>query len=118
MIPIAESDALMAAAWYLTPPLRAATYATLIGLMAVTGLRVGAALGLDRPDVDLDDGALHVRHAKQSKQREVPLHDSTTRALLEYSRLRDRRWPKPPTPSFFVSNAGVRLTACAVHGVF
>jgi integrase/recombinase XerD len=59
-----------------------------------------------------------VRHAKQSKQREVPLHDSTTRALLEYSRLRDRRWPKPHTSAFFVSNNGGRLTACAVHGVF
>jgi integrase/recombinase XerD len=114
----AEIAALMAAARELTPPLRAATYETLIGLMAVTGLRIGEALGLDRPDVDLDDGALHVRHAKQAKQREVPLHESTTRALLEYSRVRDRRWPEPHTRAFFVSTNGVRLTACAVHGVF
>ena len=56
-------------------------YETLIGLMATTGLRLGEALGLDRPDVDLEDGVLHVRRAKQDKQREVPLHASTTAAL-------------------------------------
>ncbi len=33
--------------------LRAATYSTLFGLLAVTGMRLGEALGLDRGDVDL-----------------------------------------------------------------
>ena len=65
----------------------------MIGLLAVTGLRPGEALGLDRADVDLSDGALHVRAAKQNKHREVPLHDTTTIALREYSRLRDRHRP-------------------------
>jgi integrase len=37
-------------------PLRSATYVTLIGLLAATGLRVGEALRLDRADVDLVDG--------------------------------------------------------------
>jgi len=67
----AQITALMEAAGQLTPPLRAASYRTLIGLMASTGLRLGEALALDRADVDLDDGALHVR-ARQTKQREVP----------------------------------------------
>jgi integrase len=44
------------------------------------GLRIGEALGLDRADVDLDDGALHVRAAKQSKQ-------------CERQSARCRRWP-------------------------
>ena len=39
-------------------PLRAATYETLIGLLAATGLRVGEALRLDRGDVDFADGVL------------------------------------------------------------
>ena len=68
----------MHAAGQLTPPLRAASYQTVIGLMATTGLRLGEALGLDRHDVDLHDGALHVR-AGQTKQREVPLHPTATR---------------------------------------
>ena len=74
----AEITALMAAARALTPPLRAATFETLIGLMASTGLRLGEALGLDRHDVDLNDGVLHIRAGKQHKQREVPLHETTT----------------------------------------
>jgi integrase/recombinase XerD len=69
----AQISALMAAAGTLTPSLRAASHRTVIGLMATTGLRLGEALGLDRVDVDLQDGALHVR-ARQTKQREVPLH--------------------------------------------
>ena len=37
----------------LRPPLRAATYEALFGLLAVSGMRVGEAVGLDRDDVDL-----------------------------------------------------------------
>src|SRR5437879_2568898 len=43
--------ALMAAARRLRNPLRAATYETLIGLLATTGIRVGEAIRLDRADV-------------------------------------------------------------------
>ena len=114
----AEIEALMGAARMLTPPLRAATFETLIGLMATSGLRLGEALGLDRADVDLDDGALHVRAAKQSKQREVPLHHTTTEALREYARARDRHRPKPTTHALFVSKQGQRLTDSAVHSTF
>ena len=91
----AEIKALMAAARELSPRLRAATIETIIGLLAVTGLRAGEALGLDRADVELYDGLLHVRAAKQNKHREVPLHDTTTIALREYCRLRDRHLPSP-----------------------
>lgn len=39
--------ALIAAAQSLPTPLRRATFATLVGLLAVTGMRVGEAIGLD-----------------------------------------------------------------------
>ena len=56
-IPYLYSDAeigrLLAGAAALPPPLRAATYHTLIGLLAVAGMRIGEALRLDRDDVDL-----------------------------------------------------------------
>ena len=100
----AEIFALMEAARALPPRLRAATSETLIGLLAVTGMRIGEALGLDRRDVDLNDGALHVRAAKQSKQREVPLHATTVEALRDYassatrtSREPERRRSSSPT---------------------
>lgn len=113
-----ETVALMGAARALSPPLRAATFQTLIGLLAVTGLRLGEALCLDRHDVDLKCGTLHV-HAKAGKQREVPIHDSTTVALGTYARLRDRQCPQPDTPAFFlVSTRGRRLTASDVHYAF
>ncbi len=103
-----EIDALMRAAGELTPPLRAASYQTVIGLMASTGLRLGETLCLDRHDVDLHDGALHVR-ARQTKQREVPLHLTATRALRNYARQRDHRGPQAQSPAFFLNTSGARL---------
>ncbi len=104
----AEISALMQAAGQLTPPVRAAVFRTVIGLMATTGLRLGEALGLDRHDVDLRGGALHVRAGK-TKQREVPLHPTATRALREYARQRDRLWPNPSSPAFFLNTRGRRM---------
>lgn len=114
----AEITALMGAARALTPRLRGATFETLIGLLAVSGLRRGEALALDRADVDLADGALHVRASKPNKQREVPLHDTTARALRQYSSLRDRHVPKPTSSAFFVSHRGARVTGGAFNATF
>jgi integrase/recombinase XerD len=113
-----EITALMNAAKRLTPSLRAASVETIVGLLAVSGLRVGEALGLDRGDVDLHDAALHVRAAKGAKQREVPLHDNTTRALRDYSRLRDQHVPEPHSLAFFLSPVGTRITSAAFNANF
>jgi integrase/recombinase XerD len=100
---------LIAAARRLWPPLRAARHRTLIGLLAVTGMRPGEALALDRRDVDLRHGVLHVRAGKQQKRREVPLHESAIGALREYARRRDARFPTPSPPAFFISARGRRM---------
>ena len=113
----AEVQALMNAAAALRPAVRGATHRTLIGLLAVTGLRLGEALGLDRQDVDLDAGVLRVR-GKNDKWREVPLHPTTTRALADYARLRDDQWPAPKTSAFFVCSTGERLQKSVVHHTF
>ena len=47
--------------------LRAATYATFLGLLAVTGMRMGEAVHLDREDVDLAQGLLTLRQTKSGK---------------------------------------------------
>ena len=99
----------MAAAGQLKPRLRAARHQTLIGLLAVSGMRPGEALALDRPDVDLRQGVVHVRAGKQKRQREVPLHQSTIDALGQYARQRDARFPIASTPAFFVSARGRRM---------
>jgi integrase/recombinase XerD len=114
----AEIRALIAAAGELRPPLRALRHQTLIGLLASTGLRPGEALALDRRDVDLRHGALHVRAAKHNKQREVPLHPTTTAALRRYARARDRRFPQPSTPAFFIGARGRRVPRGELNRTF
>ena len=44
--------------------LRAHSYATLFGLLSVTGMRVNEALTLDREDVDLAPGRMEDRHQR------------------------------------------------------
>ena len=110
--------ALMRAADALPLPLQAATYQTLIGLLAVSGLRVGEAIGLDRGDVDDRDGLVRVINGKFGKSREVPLHDSALRALETYRQRRDQLFPQPACEAFFVSTAGTRLHAANVRRVF
>jgi len=45
----------------LRPPLKAATFQALFGLLAVSGMRVGEAVALEVADVDLDDGVITIR---------------------------------------------------------
>jgi integrase len=114
----ADITALIAAAASLRSPLRAATYQTLIGLLAVTGMRVGEAIRLDRADLDLAAGVVTVRQAKFGKTRLLPLHPTTTAALRGYLRLRDRVLPHPGTSALLISPAGTRLLYCNVHATW
>jgi integrase len=98
--------------------LRALSNATLLGLLAVTGMRVGEAIALDRKDVGLEQGILTLRQAKFNKSRLVPIHLSTQKKLLEYQRLRDLSCPRPQSLSFFLSERGTRLTDCTVRRWF
>lgn len=113
-----EITELMAAAGALTPALKGATYRTIIGLLAVTGIRIGEALGLDCEDVRLDDAMLRLRVAKQHKQRDVPLHETTTSALREYASARDRACPRPVTSAFFFSTSGARICGSVFDQTF
>ena len=69
-------------------PLRRQVYATMIGLMAATGLRISEALNLHLHDV-LPNGILQIRETKFGKSRLVPLHLTAASALDCY--LEDRR---------------------------
>lgn len=90
--------------------LRGHTYATLFGLLAVTGLRINEALHLDRSDVDLQEGVLTIRRTKFGKSRLVPIHPTTQDALQAYGEARDRIIPKPATQAFFMSERRTRIT--------
>jgi integrase len=90
--------------------IRALTYTTLFGLLAVTGMRVSEAVGLDREDVDLEDGVLTVRRSKFGATRLVPVHESTCSALGAYGSKRDTALPALSSPAFFVSEREKRVT--------
>ncbi|WP_280944329.1 MULTISPECIES: tyrosine-type recombinase/integrase [Mesorhizobium] len=101
--------ALMTATAALRTPHREATYRTLSGLLAVTGMRVGEAIGLDRDDFDAVGGGLTIRRAKSAKSRELAYIRALLRPLGNYLRRRDRPRRPPNTPALFVSPAGTRL---------
>lgn len=105
----AEIDALMRTAGRISRGLQRHTFPTLLGLLAVTGVRVSEAIGLDRDDVLWDEGRLLVERTKFGKSRYVALHHSSVDALAEYASRRDRAGGVARSPSFFVSNAGTRL---------
>lgn len=113
-----EILALMNSATVIPTPHRAATMRTLIGLLAVTGMRVGEAIRLDSSDIDLANALLTVRDSKFGKSREVALHPSTITALRAYFARRDRPVPPEPTMAVFTSAAGTRLIYCNVHLAF
>lgn len=82
----AEVRRLLDAALGLSPEdaLRRWVYYTLIGLLAVSGLRIEEALDLRLADVDLDSGVLTIRGAKFEQSRLVPLHPSSQKQLIAY----------------------------------
>jgi hypothetical protein len=102
-----EILALMREAAGLRPQLRAATYQTLIGLLAVSGLRVGEAIALDSADLDIDSELLVVRHTKFDspvwcrciRARSRPC-DATCTFVTGRVRVRHARpcWCPPPGP--------------------
>jgi integrase len=114
----ADVDALVNETRAMQSPLRAATYETLFGLLATTGLRVGEAIKLDLSDIDWTEAVLLVRQSKFGKSRHVPLKPSTLGALSTYVERRAEFRPRPGNASFFVSLTGKRLIYVSVHDVF
>ena len=101
-----------------TSGLRPWTYSTLLGLLAVTGMRISEALAIDRDDVDLQKDVLTIRRTKFGKTRLVPIHRTTRDALRAYLRRRDRIFPAVRTPGFFLSERGTRLEGSCVRRAF
>lgn len=96
-------------------PLWRATVTTIIGLLAVTGMRIGEVVSLDDDDVDWDEGVLKVKRAKFGKSRLVPLHRSTTAALRRYV---DERGRTGSTTAMFWAPTGGRASVSHVRASF
>ena len=113
-----EVAALVSAAGDLAPPLRAATWRTLIGLLAVTGMRQGEACRLGRDDVDLETGTLVILDSKFGKSRQVFLHPTAITALRAYEQARDRAFPEPEAGTFLVNSRGGPLDGGNIQHTF
>lgn len=116
----AEIRSLLQAANGLLAPggLRAATCATIFGLIAACGLRISEATGLQRSDVDWAKRCLHIRDSKFHKSRLVPLHPSAVRALQRYARRRDRDPLTHTSDAFFAFDHGRVASTSALQYAF
>ena len=94
--------------------MRGHTCSTLFGLIAVTGLRISEALGLNIGDADLDEGVLRICHGKLGKERLIPLVGNVIDRLRTYAIERDRLLGLTPEP-FFVNCGGGRLGDCSAR---
>ena len=108
---------LMETAGRLRPELHAATFQTLIGLIAATGMRTCEAVRADDSDIDPADAAMTL-HGKNRRDRRIPLHPTTLEALAGYQQLRGRLIPGYAGPSLLVSTRGRRLNADQVRTHF
>jgi integrase len=111
----AEIEALTAVAAAAPPRdgLRPTMLATLLGLLASTGLRIGEAIRLTMDDVRLDDHPAHLRvlESKFRKSRLVPVDPSTATALADYVRRRHDLGYHALSEIFFVNERGGPLAA-------
>jgi site-specific recombinase XerD len=101
----------------LRPEVRGLTLATVIGLMAATGLRVGEALALDTTSLDATGAALSVS-GKYGKQRRIPVHPSTAAALASYVRTSRCMVGSPHDQALFVTVNATRPLAGNVQKAF
>jgi len=113
-----EMEQLLRAAWHWRRDRSRRTYYTLIGLLAVSGLRLGEAIRLQVDDVDLANGILTIRKTKFGKSRLVPIHSSTTMRLREYKRRRDEFLGSRPSTKFFVTRNGTAFSGPNLRVVF
>jgi integrase len=101
-----------------THSLRPWTHHCLLGVLAVTGLRISEALNLRPADIDWSESVLTIRNTKFGKSRLVPLHASSLQVLSDYAGRRDRLFPNGKTNYFFPSLRNGRLDEAEVRRTF
>ena len=113
-----EVKDLLHAARGLSGQLRPQTYSTMLGLLAVTGMRSGEVARLDRDDVDLRQGILTIRESKFGSTRLNFCRETSVQALRDYAAWRDEHLPHPHSPAFFLSERGKRVGKAILRKTF
>ncbi|MGO4405210.1 tyrosine-type recombinase/integrase [Bosea sp. RAF48] len=99
-------------------PDRGTTLRMLIGLLSVTGMRIGEAIRLNLEDFDSGNGILTIANTKFGKTREVPLHPTTTTAVSAYLERPHQPIRRKGTRALFLSTIGTRLSYNCVQQTF
>lgn len=105
-------------------PLRPLNLYCILGLLAVTGMRISEVVNLRPEDIDWERHVLTVRKTKFGKTRHVPLHASTMKVLAAFDAKRDRevarreRKARRKAFHFFFSKRGQRYDANYIWRVF
>ena len=74
------------------------------------GLRLGEIVNLVRKDIDFEEGLIHIRLAKEKKDRFVNIPTSLMAELKRYCELEEEKW-------LFVSNRGGKLSMKTVQKI-
>ena len=98
--------------------IRSYSYYTIIGLLAVTGLRVSEVTSIMMNDMDLIHGRITISKSKKQKSRIIPLHKSTLQVLYKYLLYRNKISVKDKAPYLFISELGTRITSFTVRSTF
>jgi integrase/recombinase XerD len=104
-----DVETLMRHAGGLEPAVWGRSVETALGLLAVTGMRVGEVIALDRSDVDFEEGTVRVRLAKFNKSRLVPVSSTTLLAVAAYLESRRELRVGSSSPALFVDEGGRRI---------
>ena len=95
-----------------------ATFSTLFGLIAVTGLRISEALGLDDRDIDAEDATLSIRHGKNGKSRVIPVTRCVVAKLQAYQQFRDHVVAHVGSGALFQEESGKRTNVHSAEWYF
>jgi integrase/recombinase XerD len=98
--------------------MRVATFKTLFGLLACTGLRISEALNLRPQDFDATGQTLLIQPAKFSPARRLPLQTSASVALNQYDQFCQQTLAQATRPAFFLNGYGRPLTRNYAEAVF
>lgn len=93
--------------------------ALVLRLLYSTGMRCGEACSLEKGDVDLDAGVLHVRNAKNGRERVVPMHPSVAERMGALKGTAEHAHPQYASHARFWSlPEGRQLTRGYVYSFF
>jgi len=98
--------------------LRHLTYYTLLGLLIVTGCRIGEIIMLETNDYNADAGLLTIKNGKNRNTRIIPLHKSTIQMLNNYRNKSEYFHDTPTASNYFVKENGTKLTVNGVETFF